>query len=61
MAFDDKVGCFQQELKDHTDADKLAKCEIDLREARLDPCECPAAVPPLFVITLIYNNNNYDA
>jgi hypothetical protein len=52
---------FNEELNARTNADKLAKCKIDLRDSRIDRCQGPSAVPELFVITIIYNNENYDA
>ncbi|CAF2875477.1 unnamed protein product, partial [Rotaria sp. Silwood2] len=52
---------FQQKLDAQTNADKLAKCTIDLRNTRIDPCEDSSTIPELFVITLIYKNKNYDA
>jgi len=60
-AITDKIENFQQSINAQTNMDKLEKCTIDLRDVRTDPCEDSSAIPKLFIITLIYNNKNYDA
>jgi len=52
---------FQRTFNAQTNMDRLAKCTIDLRDARIDPCEDLSAISQLFIITLIHNNKNYDA
>ncbi|CAF1389567.1 unnamed protein product [Adineta steineri] len=51
----------QQVLDAQTDMDKLTKCAMDMRNTRIDPCESTSDIPPIFVISLIHNNQNYDA
>lgn len=51
----------KQKLNAKTNMDKLAKCQIDLRDAEIDPCENLSVIPQLFIITLIHNNKNYEA
>ncbi|CAF1527499.1 unnamed protein product, partial [Adineta steineri] len=41
--------------------DKLTKCAMDMRNTRIDPCESTSDIPPIFVIILVHNNQNYDA
>jgi len=60
-AITNHIENFRQALNAQTNADRLVKCSIDLRNTRIDPCEGSSAVLPIFVITLIHNNKNYDA
>ncbi len=60
-ATSNNIQNFKQALTAQTNADRLAKCSIDLRNTRIDPCEGSSAVLPIFVITLIHNNKTYDA
>jgi hypothetical protein len=57
----DNMNNFKQALDALTNTDKLAKCIIDLRAAKTNPCDNPSAVLQLLVITLIHKNKNYDA
>jgi hypothetical protein len=60
-AITNHIENFRQVLNAQTNSDKLGKCSIDLQNTRIDPCEGSLAVLPIFAITLIHNNKNYDA
>lgn len=56
-----KIENLNRLVNAQTNMDKLAQCEIDLRTAKIDPCEDTVVIPQLFVVTLINNNENYNA
>ncbi|CAF4752339.1 unnamed protein product [Rotaria sp. Silwood1] len=59
-AVPNNIEILMQKINAKTNADKLSKCTIDLRDARIDPCEDSSVIAELFVITLNYKNKNDD-
>ncbi|UJR32898.1 hypothetical protein I4U23_020359 [Adineta vaga] len=59
-SIDDLIKRYQKAIDAQTHMDKLSKCTMDLRNAHIDPCEDLSTIPRLFIITLIFNNKDYD-